>query len=102
MSPKVVPLEVALARIRSGDTIATGGFVATGSPEYLLSGLESRYLSTGGPGGLSVVYAAGQGDGDRRGVNHFAHPGMVHRVVGGHWGLVPKLGEMALAGELEA
>lgn len=102
MKSKIVSREEALQRIRSGDTVVTGGFVATGSPEYLLTGLEEQFLASGSPRDLTVVYAAGQGDGQQAGVNHFAHPGMVRRVVGGHWGLVPKLGQMALQGELEA
>jgi hypothetical protein len=60
---KVVGVEDAVATILSGDTIVTGGFVGSGFPEYLAVALERRFLDTGAPAGLDLIFAAGQGDG---------------------------------------
>lgn len=99
---KVIGVDEAVEVVLSGDTIATGGFVGIGFPEYLAATLERRFLDSGQPADLTLIFAAGQGDGKQRGLNHFGHPGMLRRVIGGHWALVPALGARARAGDVEA
>ena len=99
---KVVTAEEAVRVIRDGDTIATGGFVGIGFAEELAIAIEKYFLSHQKPQGLTLIYAAGQGDGVDRGLNHFGHEGLVKRVIGGHWGLVPKLQKLAIENKIEA
>ena len=48
------------------------------------------------------MFAAAPGDSKDRGLNRLAHPGLVRRAIGGHWALVPKLGQLAVDGAIEA
>jgi propionate CoA-transferase len=99
---KVATAEEAIRIIRDHDTIATGGFVGTGFPEEIAIEIEKYFLEHGRPNNLTLVYSAGQGDGKTRGLNHLGHAGLVKRVIGGHWGLVPKLQKLAFDNSIEA
>ena len=93
---KIISAEKAVGYIKNGDTIAFGGFVATAIPEEIFATIETSFLECQKPKDLTIMYAAGQGDSDKRGLNHFAHDGLVKRVIGGHWGLAPGLAQLAM------
>jgi propionate CoA-transferase len=105
---KICSAAEAVRRVRDGDTVATCGFVGTGFAENIAVALEKRFLGedpqspAGTPKALTLVYGAGQGDGKDRGLNHLGHEGLVRRVIGGHWGLAPKLVRLAIEGKIEA
>ena len=82
--------------VDDGDVIAVGGFVGAGHPEQLTLDLQKRYLDTGHPKDLTLIYAAGQGDGDKLGLNHFGEEGLVKKVIGGHFNLEPRLKKLIM------
>jgi propionate CoA-transferase len=99
---KVIPAEDAISVLRDGDVLATAGYGGHGVPEQLLVTLERRFVETGTPRGLTLIHSAGQGDGGERGLNHLAHEGLLKRVIGGHFGLTPRIVQLVLAEKIEA
>jgi propionate CoA-transferase len=100
MCPEFLAAADAVQRIPDGATIATDGFTMMGVAEELLSELEARYLASGSPRDLVVIHAAGQSD-RVGGFEHFAVDGMVRRVVGSHWGLMPRMSSFLGASKAE-
>lgn len=45
---------------------------------------------------------AGIGDGtDKLGLNKLGHEGLLKRIIGGHWGLIPKLQKLVFENKVE-
>lgn len=100
MKRKVISASDAARLVKDGDVLTTSGFVGIGVPDELLAAIETRFLETGEPRRLGLVFAAGQGDGKTRGLNRLGHDGLLDWVVGGHWGLIPKVAALAIEGRI--
>ena len=99
---KIATAEEAIGVIQDGDVLAAAGFVGNGTPEELIIALEKRFLETGEPKNITLLFSSGLGDGKERGLNRLARKGLFKRVIAGHYGLMPKIGQMALDNEFEA
>lgn len=103
MHNKFISADDAAALIRDGDTVALmGGGGGLMEATTLFQAIERRFLATGTPRQLTAVHALGIGDKQSRGMNCFAHEGLVHRVIGGHWVWSPRMQQLALDNKIEA
>jgi propionate CoA-transferase len=99
---QVVSADQAACLIKDEWSLTVGGFGHCGAPEALIAALERRFLKTGSPRRLSLMFASGAGDRDSGGLNRLAHEGLLQRIVGGFWSLAPRLGRMVAANQIEA
>lgn len=63
MRNKVTTAAEAVAVLQTGDALCTSGFVGIGVPDGLLTALEKRFLETGEPRDLTLLFGAKQGHG---------------------------------------
>src|SRR5262245_55753288 len=100
---KFVTAEAAAALVKDGDTVALiGGGGGLCEATLLHEAIEKRFLETQHPQRLTVIHSLGIGDRKSRGINRFAHEGMVKRVIGGHWVWSPRMQELARTEKIEA
>jgi propionate CoA-transferase len=99
---KVISAEDAIAIIQDEDVLATSGYGGNGTPDQLMVSLANRFIETGSPKNLTLVFAGGQGDGKKKGLNHLGHAGLLKRVIGGHFGLIPEIERLAVENKIEA
>lgn len=99
---KIVSADDAIALVQSNDVLAVSGYGTNGVPEKLLASLESRFLADHDPKNLTLMFAGGIGDGKDRGLNRLGYEGLLQRVIGGHFGLIPRIEKLALNNKIAA
>jgi propionate CoA-transferase len=100
--PKFLTAAEAVSLVQDGQTLATSGFRFAASPEELFAELGRRYAEFQHPRDLTVVFSSAQGDDESRGLDHLAQPGMLKRVIGGFFGVTPKLNNLVTSDAIEA
>ena len=98
---KILTARQAADLLKDGDTLTMSGFVASGIAEALNEAVEQRYLETGHPRDLTLLWVAGTGNKDGSHADHYAHEGMIRRVIGGHFNFVPAIGQMVSENRIE-
>src|SRR5260370_11085174 len=89
---EVVSAREAVRLIRLGDAVAIGGFIGIGLALEVIHELGALFGATdeesaafGKPRDLTLVFCASPGDQESGGANRLAQPGLVKRIIGGHW-----------------
>lgn len=107
---KIVSASEAVRLIRSGDTVAIGGFGGIGIAEEVVHEIAEAYkakddaaVSLGRPSDLTLFFCVGQGNPfNGRGLNRLAEPGLIKRVVGAHFNFIPAIQRLVAGNQVEA
>lgn len=83
---KVVSAEDAVARIADGAMVAVNSSSGLCCPDAVLQALGARFDATGTPRDLTSIHPIAAGDFfGTKGVDHFAKPGCLARIIGGSY-----------------
>ncbi len=97
---KIISAEDAIRQIPDGASV----LVVPMPSEEVYPAFHQVFAETGSPKDLTVIWAAGLGpfSFERKGMNHFAYPGMVKRVILGHVGLCYEMVKLIAMDQVEA
>jgi propionate CoA-transferase len=97
---QIVTADEAVGRIPDGATV----LVVPMPSEEVYPAFHRVFEATGSPKELTFVWAAGLGpfSPERKGMNHFAYPGMMKRVIAAHVGLNHEVVKMIAMNQVEA
>ena len=105
----ILTAEEAAELISSGAVVTVSGSAAQLVPDNILGGIEARFLASGEPRDLTVVFPVAVGDSfGTVGLDHLAHPGLIKRLIGGSYvnapasAPSPKICAMIHADQVEA
>jgi propionate CoA-transferase len=98
---KVIFAGAAAALLKDGDIVGASALTLAGWAEAVAIAIEKRLLASSHTAKLSLVHASSIGDWKTNGTEHFAHPGMIARWIGGHTRLAPGLATIVVSGACE-
>jgi len=109
MDSKAMATEEAVQLIKTGNTISVCGISAGLTPDKVLAALGERFLKTGLPRDLTMVFPVAVGDAyEIKGLDHLAHEGMIKRLIGGSFTVArsseepPRIYKMIIQNMVEA
>lgn len=100
---KVITVDEAAKLIQNDQTVAilgSGGGIC--EPSLVLKKIGERYLREEKPKDLTIYHANGIGDKDTIGTDSLAYEGLVRCDIAGHWGMAPKMAQLALDEKIDA
>ncbi len=105
----ILSAEEAAGLVKNGATVTISSSAAQLVPDRVLAGIEARFLASGEPRDLTVVFPVAVGDSfGTVGLDHLAHPGLIKRLIGGSYvnapasKPAPKIYAMVHADQVEA
>jgi propionate CoA-transferase len=99
---KLITADQAAGLIKDGSTLAWTTVGMSFFAEEIAIAVEKRFLETGAPRSLTAVHSCGCGDMKTRGMGHLAHEGLVKRLISGHTGQAPLMGQLINDNKIEA
>lgn len=89
--------------VKDGATLYCSGVGLAGFAEEVAVAIHDSFEATGHPRNLTIWHACGLGNTKDKGIWHLAHPGLLKRIVGGHFGVGgPILMQMIMEDRIEA
>lgn len=94
MKDKRVTMEEAVRMIPDGANVAVSGAMLSGTPTEIYAAIGESYRTSGHPAGLTVMHAAGNGDGKEQGIVAMSEEGLITRYICGHFNNNYKMAEL--------
>jgi propionate CoA-transferase len=109
MAGKLMTADEAVGLVGNNDVVSVCGIVGALAPDKTLAALEERFMETGSPRDLTVVFPVAVGDMyGITGMDRLAHEGLIKRLIGGSYVTAsasakpPKIYEMIINNKVEA